>query len=55
VIRKKGQRYQARSKDGKRLLGTYRSRKEATERLRQVETMQRTRKAKRGFPESYET
>lgn len=55
MIRKKGQRYQVRSHDGKKLLGTYRSRKEATARLRQVETMQHIKKAKRGIPEGYET
>jgi len=54
MIVKRGQRYEVRSKDGRKKLGSYRSRKEATERLRQVETMQHIRKAKRGFPEGYE-
>lgn len=55
MIVKKGQRYEVRSKDGRKKLGSYRSRKEATERLKQVEFFQRTRKTQvRGIPEEME-
>jgi hypothetical protein len=54
MIVKKGQRYEVRSKNGRRRLGSYRSRKEAEARLRQIEYFQRTKKPRLAIPEELE-
>jgi hypothetical protein len=51
MIVKKGQRYEVRSKNGRKRLGSYRSRKEAEARLRQIEYIQRVKKPKLADPE----
>lgn len=53
MIRKKGQRYEVRSKDGRKKLGSYRSKADAKARLRQVEYFQRRNKL-RAIPEELE-
>jgi hypothetical protein len=41
MLRKKGNKYEVRSEDGKKVLGTYDTRKEAMKRLVQIEIFKR--------------
>lgn len=51
MIKKVGQRYEVRSRDGKKKLGKYRSKADAKKRLRYIDHKQRTRLA---IPEGME-
>ncbi|MEM5804210.1 MAG: hypothetical protein QW350_05755 [Candidatus Aenigmatarchaeota archaeon] len=50
IVKNEKGEYEVRSKDGKKLLGKYKTKKEAEERLRQVEYFKRKRKSKSDSP-----